>query len=726
MGIALTEDQLAFAGSVRAFVAKNAPTTATRLEFESLAAGTLTSSWNDMATQGLLGVHLPEQFGGGGGELIDLAVLLEEAARGVMPGPLLPSVIASALLDRFGSAALREQLLPQFVGGATAAVSTTPDDLRATRSTAGGWEISGTTLPVLGALSAQWVVLCASGPEGPLWFVANSADDSIRTERCESVDLTRDLALLTVLALQVPETHVLTGTAGQIRSLIATLVCAEAAGVARWCQESGLAYAKVREQFGRPIGAFQAIKHKCARLFGEVELMAGAAWDAASAADRGDEQAHFAALAAAVLCLPAAVQISVDTVTLFGGIGYTWEHDAHLYWRRAISLSGLLGERQVDAQELGALARSVTRVRELDLNVGAEREVLRQSTAAKLAEIGALPETQQRAAIAAAGLFAPHYPQPYGLGADPLSQIVISEELARAGLTQPSMVIGEWVVPTLIAHGTDAQRERFVMSSLVGEISWCQLFSEPGAGSDLASLRTRAERTERGWLINGQKVWTSKAQEANWAICLARTDPDVPKHKGISYFLVAMDSPGVEVRPLREANGTYMFNEVFLDDVFVPDELMVGEPNDGWRLARTTMGNERVTIGSGMSQEPETAAKVATRVNATGAVVDVEVGRWTARSNGLEALTRRALLRQLDGLQPGPEASILKVLSAQQTADLWLMAVGWAGQSGGALSGTPTDQTQLLLSTPATLVGGGTAEIQLNVVAEHVLGLPRG
>ena len=169
----------------------------------------------------------------------------------------------------------------------------------------------------------------------------------------------------------------------------------------------------------------------------------------------------------------------------------------------------------------------------------------------------------------------------------------IAQEFERAGLSQPSTIVGEWALPTILAHGTPEQRESFVAATLRGDITWCQLFSEPGAGSDLASLRTRAEKADGGWVLTGQKVWTSNAAEADWAICLARTDPEAPKHKGISYFLVDMRSPGIDVRPLREANGGYLFNEVFLTDVFVPDARLVGGPGDGWRLARTTLGNER-------------------------------------------------------------------------------------------------------------------------------------
>ena len=220
---------------------------------------------------------------------------------------------------------------------------------------------------------------------------------------------------------------------------------------------------------------------------------------------------------------------------------------------------------------------------------------------------------------------------------------MISQEFERAGMIQPSTNIGEWALPTILAHGTEEQREAFVDATLRGDIFWCQLFSEPGAGSDLASLRTRAEKVDGGWLLNGQKVWTSQAQEADWGICLARTDPEAPKHKGLSYFLVDIRSPGLEVRPLREANGGYLFNEVFFNDVFVPDSRLVGEPGDGWRLARTTLGNERVNIASGMGRRRDLPADYLATLGANPPPEALrQAGALTADVNAFGALAPAA------------------------------------------------------------------------------------
>jgi alkylation response protein AidB-like acyl-CoA dehydrogenase len=725
MPIALSEDQKSLAESVAAITARHASKTATRAEFEDLAAGIWPLSWRALVDQRLLGLHLPEEAGGDGAGLVELAIMLEETAFGLLPGPVLPTVLTSLLVSQHGGAELRERLLPAFVAGGTGACATEAGGLSATRS-AGGWQVSGTTVPVLGAVSAETYVLGAQSADGEtIWFVvAGEQRAEVTVTRLQSVDLTRDLGRLTLSGLRISAGQLLDLDSARLRATAAALFSAEAAGVARWCQANGLAYTKVREQFGRTIASFQAIKHKCARLFVRSEMIAAAAWDAAEAFSQDADQFALAAACAAVACLPGAVDVGLETVTLFGGIGYTWEHDTHLYWRRAMSLASLLGPRGRWELELGETARKIERHHDLQLDD--EPVGLRPWVAGRLADAAALPADRQRAYLAEQGLASPHYPRPYGIGAGPVAQVVISQEFARAGMIQPSTNIGEWALPTILAHGTEVQREEFVDATLRGDIFWCQLFSEPGAGSDLASLRTRAEKVDGGWRLNGQKVWTSQAQEADWGICLARTDPDVPKHRGLSYFLVDIRSPGLEVRPLREANGGYLFNEVFFNDVFVPDSHLVGEPGDGWRLARTTLGNERVNIASGMGRRRDLPADFLTGLGANPSQeVLRQAGALTADVNAFGALAQRLLLRQLSGLQPGAEASVLKVASAWNDTNLRRTVMDWHGAEAAALDGAGGDASQHYLSVPPTLIGGGTLEIQLNVIGELVLGMPR-
>jgi 3-oxochol-4-en-24-oyl-CoA dehydrogenase len=730
MSIALSEDQKALAESVAAFTAHHAQPASTRAEFDDLAAGVWPVSWRALAGQGLLGLHLPAEFGGDGAGPVELAIVLEETAFGLLPGPLLPTVLASLIISRHGTRAVQEEMLPGFVAGATGACATAARGLTATRS-GGGWEITGTTVPVLGALSAQSYVLGArvagsTGEGNVVWFAVDQARRAeLAVTSLQSVDLTRDIGRVGLTGFHVPADHVLELDSGRLRSTAAALFSAESAGAARWCQVNGLAYTKVREQFGRTIGAFQAVKHKCARLFVRSELIAAAAWDAAVAYDQDPDQFALAAASAAVVCLPGAVDIGLDTVTLFGGIGYTWEHDTHLYWRRAMSLQNLLGPRASWESELGRLARKIERHHDLQLD--GEPDGLRAWVAQQLADTAARPPDGQRTFLAGQGLVSPHYPRPYGIAAGPVAQVVISQEFERAGMLQPTTQIGEWALPTVLAHGTDEQREAFVRPTLRGEIVWCQLFSEPGAGSDLASLRTRATKVDGGWRLSGQKVWTSGARESDWGICLARTDPEAPKHKGLSYFLVDIRSPGLEVRPLREANGGYLFNEVFLNEVFVPDSRLVGQPGDGWKLARTTLGNERVNIAVGMGRRRDLPADYLGLFDGELPPPGVlqQVGVLTADVNAFTALGQRSLLRQISGLQPGGEASVLKVAAAWNLTNLRRTVMEWHGADAAALDGDGGQASLEYLSVPPSLLGGGTLEIQLNVIGERVLGLPR-
>ena len=267
------------------------------------------------------------------------------------------------------------------------------------------------------------------------------------------------------------------------------------------------------------------------------------------------------------------------------------------------------------------------------------------------------------------------------------------------------LAIGAWVVPALIKYGTPQQRERFLPATLRLDYLWCQLFSEPGAGSDLAGLTTRAQRVDGGWRITGQKIWTSLAKEAAWGICIARTDPAAARHAGISYFLVDMHSPGIDVRPLREITGDASFNQVFLDGVFVPDDCLVGEVNGGWRIARTTLArNERVSL----SQSWTFGKTCPELLDAARAAADPplgEVGRLVCDGRAIELLGLRVTLKRLSGTEPGATGSVRKLLgmrNAQQIAELcWAMA----GQGGALGDDRWARQT---LAVRAVTIGGGT------------------
>ncbi len=292
---------------------------------------------------------------------------------------------------------------------------------------------------------------------------------------------------------------------------------------------------------------------------------------------------------------------------------------------------------------------------------------------------------------------------------------------------RPQLGIGTWVVLTIVQHATPDQIERWIRPSLQGDLYWCQLFSEPNAGSDAAAIQTKATRVDGGWLVNGQKVWTSGAQNSNMGLATVRTDPSVPKHAGISTFAIDMHAKGVEVRPLREITGESLFNEVFFDDVFVPDDDVVGEINSGWTVARATLGNERVSIGGNRSNrdviDDDELVAIAAKHAAGDRSVATEVGQTVAESHAMTALNLRQVMRAVIGSGPGPEGAVTKLLSAEHAQRVSSLALRIGGEAGIG-DGEPRVRFQYLFDRCLT-IAGGTSEIVRNIIAERILGLPR-
>ena len=339
--------------------------------------------------------------------------------------------------------------------------------------------------------------------------------------------------------------------------------------------------------------------------------------------------------------------------------------------------------------------------------------------------------------LAEAGLVAPHWPEPWGLGADPIHQLLIDDELSRAGIARPQNQIGiGWAGPTILYAGSEEQKKRYIVPLLAAEEIWCQLFSEPGSGSDLASLGTRAVRDGDEWVVNGQKIWTSGAQYSKFGILIARTDPDAPKHKGITYFICPMDAPGIEIRPITSMAGSESFNEVFFTDVRIPDANVVGNANEGWRLAKVTLGNERVSLSTGgvLWGNGPTALEVIAEARALG-VDDVVMRQRLAdlyiEHTILEVIRMRTLTARLKGSQPGPEASIRKIVAdehGQRTMEIARDLIGADAMLTGDEDGPKSLRSHSWYSgymfSKALTIGGGTGEVQRNILGERVLGLP--
>jgi alkylation response protein AidB-like acyl-CoA dehydrogenase len=341
------------------------------------------------------------------------------------------------------------------------------------------------------------------------------------------------------------------------------------------------------------------------------------------------------------------------------------------------------------------------------------------------------------ARLGRAGYVAPHWPRPWGLDAGPLQQLAIDAELRAAQVPRPFNPIGiGWAGPTLIVAGTDDQQERWIPSILDGSEMWCQLFSEPGAGSDLASLSTRASLDGDEWVVDGQKVWTTFAHLARWGILLARTDPDADAQLGISYLVVDMRDPGITVRPIRQMDGKADFNEVVLERVRVPAAHLIGRAHDGWRLAKVTLGNERVSLsgeGALWGQGP-TAHDVLALVRAHGGARDPlqrqRLASLFVEAEVLRLIRLRTLSARVRGLEPGAEASVRKALADEHGQHVMAAALDLAGTSAVLADRGPYGAETSLwadgyLYSRALTIGGGTSEVQRNIIGERVLGLPR-
>lgn len=668
-----------------------------------------------LAELGIFGVAIPEESGGAGGSIEDLCAMVEEAAKALVPGPVATTALATLVVTD-------PELLEALAAGERFAGLALEGDVRLDGATS---TASGALPFALGASNTvRDGVLLA--PAGGKWLLIDAAGEGVRVEPLQATDFSRPLAR--VVLSSAPAT-VLSETGTRVEELAATVLAAEAAGITRWALETAVDYAKVREQFGKPIGSFQAIKHLCAEMLCRAEQAEVAASDAARAAADGDaSQFSIAAALAASTCI-ATVKANVkDCIQVLGGIGCTWEHDAHLYLRRAHAIGRFLGGPERWQRRITALTQDGVRRRlGLDLSDLDEVEGRRAEIAAAVAEIAELPAEKRQVGLAEAGLQAPHWPKPYGRAASPAEQLLIDQELAAAGVERPDLVIGWWAAPTILEHGTPEQIEQFVPGTLRGEFLWCQLFSEPGAGSDLASLRTKAVRGDGGWLLTGQKVWTSAAHKARWGVCLARTDPDAPKHKGITYFLVDMKSPGIDIRPLREITGDSLFNEVFLDNVFVPDEMVVGEVNDGWRLARTTLANERVAMANGTALgNPMEELLTLLAARELDVAEQDRLARLIILAQTGALLDQRIAQLGVGGQDPGAQSSVRKLIGVRYRQALAEFTMDAA--EGGGLVDRRADGDRAVfdfLNTRCLTIAGGTEQILLTVAAERLLGLPR-
>jgi alkylation response protein AidB-like acyl-CoA dehydrogenase len=717
MAIAIKDEHQELARVARAFLTDNGARAAARSMLEA-SEEKLPSFWKQLCELGWTGLHLPETCGGQGFGLPELAVVLEELGHAVAPGPFLPTVWASALIDTAGTEAQKKALLPGLAdGSAIGAVG-----LAGSLSRAADGSVQGSAGLVLGAGLADLLLLAV----GEDIVIVDCDQAGVAIAARANLDPSRRVAEVTCSDVRVDPARVIAGARAAALRLGRTLAAAEASGAAHACTEMAAEYAKVREQFGRPIGTFQAVKHHCTNMLVDAEQATAAAWDAARADDE-DQQAEFASTVAASVALPALARCCQLNVQVHGGIGFTWEHDAHLYVRRSGALSAIFSADRA-LEDLTRLAADGVR-RSYEIELPPEAEAFRAEVREFVARYAALPEDRKRKALSDSGYLVPHWPKPWGREAGAVEQLVIDQEFKAAGIRRPELGISGWNTLTIAQHGSEEQVARFVRPSLEGEIEFCQLFSEPNAGSDAAGVQTRGIKVAGGWRVTGQKVWTSGAQYCNRGFATVRTDPDAAKHLGISMMVIDMHAEGVEVRPLRQVTGHSHFNEVFFDDVFVPDEDVVGPVNQGWTVARATLGNERVSIGgvgAGSGLFPGISPLDLWRRHAPGdAGIAREVGALVADEGVMRLLNLRRAARAVAGGGPGPEGNVTKLLGSEYGQRSAALCARLAAEGAATLDGTDGLIAMILLSSRAMSIAGGTSEIVRNQIGERILGLPR-
>jgi len=716
MGIALTDDHRQLAEVARDFLTSQKARWAARSLLDS-PDESRPPFWADLVELGWLGLHIAEEHGGSGYGLPELVVVIEELGRAVAPGPFVPTVIASAVVANDGTTEQKARLLPGLIDGTLTAGVGLGGNVRIDDGIA-----DGDAGIVLGAGLAELLLIDA----GEDMLLLDRSRGGVSVQVPDNLDPTRRSGRVSLHDVSVTAGDILPGARASALARARTLVSAEAVGGASDCVDAAVGYAKVRQQFGRAIATFQAVKHHCANMLVGAESGIAAVWDAARAAGEDEQQFRLIAAVAAALALPAYARNAELNIQVHGGIGFTWEHDAHLHLRRALAVRALFGGDAPARDVFDRTAAGTTRANSLDLP--AEAEELRKRVRADAAEIAALDKQAQRDKLIATGYVMPHWPKPWGRAADAVEQLVIDEEFAAAGIKRPDYSITGWVILTLIQHGTASQIERFVEAALRQDEIWCQLFSEPDAGSDAAGIKTRGTRVDGGWKVNGQKVWTSGAQYCRRGLATVRTDPDAPKHAGITAMIIDMKAPGVEVRPLRQITGGSEFNEVFFNDVFVPDEDVVGEPNAGWTVARATLGNERVSIGGGGSFYQGLDAQLiglAQQHPDRLAGSQVRVGTFLAEEHALRLLNLRRAARSVEGAGPGPEGNITKLKLAEHMGEGAAIATALLGPEVALADGLAGLFSRMVMAARGMAIAGGTSEVTRNQIAERILGMPR-
>ena len=787
MRFGFSEEHHQLRDAVRRFLADHSPTTEVRRLMET-DHGYDPDVWHRLCQDlALGGVHVPEAYGGQGFSFTELAVVLEEMGRALYCGPYFSSTVfaATAILEA-GCEDDKAALLPGLASGerlATLAFAE-PDggwDLETVELVASDGGLNGVKSHVLDGCLADLVLVVAREPgteglDGLSLYAVDASQEGVARTPLAALDTTRKLARITFRGTSgrlLGRTGETGPALARSLDLAAVALANEMVGGAACLLDSAVNYAKDRVQFGRVIGSFQAVKHRLADLTLTVELAKSAAYQAASAAAENDDDLSALASLAKAAASDAYMQAAKDCIQIHGGIGFTWENDTHLFYKRAKSSEVFLGDPSKHREKLmhhwqTPRATPTTRpaIPPTRLPDSAEASAVRREVRSWL-ESNWNPNASLfawRGALADSGWGMPTWPsQWFGRDLPQALAPVVDEEFARIGAVGAAKTgIRILAGATLLEHGNDDQKTRFLRRILTGEDTWCQLFSEPGSGSDLAGASTRADFDGERWIVNGQKVWTTSAHHADYGLLLARTDWDVPKHQGLTYFILDMRQEGVDVHQLKQMNGHASFNQVFFTDALIPPENRVSEIGNGWQVAITTLAHERrgadglrghtrenghegsiyeeerreiATVMEPYKWYPQRAGRtdlVVERANATGrmadAVVRQEIAKLLVMARSAEWTARRARAAQERGEPQGPEGSLGKLAAsnvARQACHVHTLIAGPDAMLTGADGALDGLIAEILVSVPAVSIAGGTDEIQRNIIAERVLGLPK-
>jgi alkylation response protein AidB-like acyl-CoA dehydrogenase len=716
-----------------------------------------TTLWQSCRDMGWTGIAIPESCGGLGLSEVELCIVAEEIGRvaGGMPFLVSSYGAAKALLN-WGDDAQRQTWLPLLASGEKIGAVALFDAAGQLRPglTLDGARVSGALPAVVAGAHADVLVALADAAGEAVLVVVDLGQPSVSRSVPNTFDNSRCAAALQFDGAQA---LVIAGDglaqASALLDAMAVPIAFEQLGGSEKMQEIARDYALERQAFGQPIGKFQTIKHRIAEMYSQNQVARGnglvAALDLASNGanlPRSAASVRLAALKAYDFCAKECIQV-------MGGMGATWEVDCHLHYRRARALALELGgsllwrERLVCHLERGD-AQAATAQESSE--IAAYRNQVRAFLAPYIPQFGrdarrglsmdedcALGRRWQ-AIKAEHGYACINLPKEFGGGGGTeIQKIVFTEEEGRHGF--PNVFFGVSLgmpIPMMLLYATEEQKRKLVPPAVRGENIWCQLFSEPSAGSDLAGLRLRATRDGDNWVLRGQKLWTTYAQYADYGVVVARHDPGVAKHAGLTYFWIDMRTPGIEVRPVKLLSGSTEVNEVFFNDVVIPDSCRLGKVGDGFKLAIHTLMIERYAgmdeSGWGPSIHDFIANARNSQINGKPAIehdqVRAEIAEWAMIQGGLGAIQARALGLIEQGREPGPEGSIFKPIMTnlrQRTSTLAIDLQGPAGLLDDVdLDARDTFQRSWI-SVPTSRIAGGTDETLANTIAEKILGLPQ-